>query len=768
MKIKTQLRLTFVLLLFFPLALGIVSFFQSVKLKKQVQLIYEHPFQVRHSLDNLKADVLSIRVLLNELFLTSDEPGFNHSLKKFEQLQGDAKRKLEVLYNEYLGPVSDIDSVNHALDTWLWGAGETIRHFSNGEIQEAMQHHRSFDIESPQVIRLMTTIDRVNLFTDQKAKETINDTHSLNRKFYVRVFILIFSSLIFLLILFFMLYKNISAPLEEIERVTDGFIRGGMASRVSYQSENEFGTLATSFNLLANQIQNNIELKERIAGINRKMIVVTEIVPFFRSLLQELLTNTNSQIAAVYLLSKDKKNFEYFDSIGLDNESIKSFNATNPEGEFGATLVSRKIELIKQIPKNTSFIFKTVSGKFIPREIVTIPVIAEETVIGIISLASVRAYKKSALDFVADIHDILNARVNGILDFRKIKEFSEKLATQNNKLTTQNNELEVQANELAQQNSELEVQKRQLEEASRMKTIFLSNMSHELRTPLNSVIALSGVLSHRLAGKISDDEFSYIEVIERNGKHLLSLINDILDLSRIEVGREKVELSEFDMVQLTNEIVELIQPLAEEKKIQLSVVNSLRGKLFYSDRKKCRHILQNVVGNAVKFTEKGKVEVIILQNNNGVVITVTDTGIGISKQDLPYIFDEFRQADGTTSRQFDGSGLGLAIAKKYARLLGGTISVESTLGKGSVFTISLPVSEKFYDLQDAEGVGFNNPVSENHKREFLKVVPAGKTVLVVDDNEPVIIQLKDILDEYDLNVLVAGNGREALEIVSKV
>ena len=304
------------------------------------------------------------------------------------------------------------------------------------------------------------------------------------------------------------------------------------------------------------------------------------------------------------------------------------------------------------------------------------------------------------------------------------------------------------------------MQKNQLNESNRLKTIFLSNMSHELRTPLNSVIALSGVLNRRLSGKIADEEYSYLDVIERNGKQLLSLINDILDLSRIEAGREDVEINRFNVRELINEVVEMIDPQASQKNISLHYLSGSDIKPIKSDYVKCRHILQNIVSNAVKFTEEGGVEIIAEEVDQSIRITVNDTGIGIDQEQIHLIFDEFRQADGSSSRKYGGTGLGLAIAKKYAELLGGSIEVESIRGKGSKFTLNLPLQyisiqeniETYVDQMKPTKSSFNGEMNTS-----------GKTILLVEDTEAVIVQLKDILLQQGYKVMVAHNGNEALD-----
>ncbi|MFZ4549900.1 MAG: response regulator, partial [Bacteroidales bacterium] len=347
----------------------------------------------------------------------------------------------------------------------------------------------------------------------------------------------------------------------------------------------------------------------------------------------------------------------------------------------------------------------------------------------------------------------------------RIKTFSAKMELQNHELESQKMELYSQSAELQEQNSELEMQKSQLNEANRLKTNFLSNMSHELRTPLNSVIALSGVLNRRLAKQIPEEEYSYLEVIERNGKHLLTLINDILDISRIEAGREEIEITTFNINNLIAEAISLIYPQAKEKDVELLQDNGDQELNISSDSDKIRHILQNLIGNAVKFTDTGTINVSSAKSENGISISVSDTGIGIDEAHLPHIFDEFRQADGSTSRRFGGSGLGLAIAKKYTNLLGGTITVKSLIGEGSEFTFMLPLRYA------AENRIIDQPVPEQFTHKLKPVpgkftsVPAVKTILLVEDSDPAIIQMKDILHESGYSVLAAHNGGEALQII---
>jgi len=324
----------------------------------------------------------------------------------------------------------------------------------------------------------------------------------------------------------------------------------------------------------------------------------------------------------------------------------------------------------------------------------------------------------------------------------------------------------MQADELTEQNIELEMQKNMLDEASKLKSSFLSNMSHELRTPLNSVIALASVLNRRLRGTIPEEEYGYLDVIERNGKQLLALVNDILDLARIEAGKEEITISCFNIRELVGEVVAMIEPQAQENEIFL--LNHVSGDLpsISSDISMCRHILQNIISNAVKFTQEGSVEISAALVSGSFQISITDTGIGMSADQLRYIFDEFRQADERTSRKYGGTGLGLAIAKKYAGLLQGSIGVDSMPGGGSTFTLKLPLMLESLatgkTLQSVELTGVSKPMGVTGT-----LTGQGKYILLVEDSEPAIIQMKDILAEQGYQVVVARNGQEALDKIEK-
>jgi len=238
---------------------------------------------------------------------------------------------------------------------------------------------------------------------------------------------------------------------------------------------------------------------------------------------------------------------------------------------------------------------------------------------------------------------------------------------------------------------EIEEKSRQIEAANRHKSEFLANMSHELRTPLNAIIGFSEVLQEKLFGELNEKQAEYTDDILTSGRHLLSLINEILDLSKVEAGRMELELATFDLPLAIENARTFVRERATRHGITLDVKIDERLGDIVGDERKIKQILLNLLSNAVKFTpEGGRIGINARQMNGSVEISVTDTGIGIAQEDQPRIFEEFRQV-GSYAHKIEGTGLGLTLAKKFVELHGGRIWVESEVGKGSKFTFMLPI-----------------------------------------------------------------------------
>ncbi len=398
---------------------------------------------------------------------------------------------------------------------------------------------------------------------------------------------------------------------------------------------------------------------------------------------------------------------------------------------------------------------------------------------------------------------------------KQLKASEEELKIQHEELMSTNQELEEKGELLQERNLiinqkhqelekasiELEKKAEELALSSKYKSEFLANMSHELRTPLNSILLLSKLLSENNDGNLNADQIEYATVINGSGNGLLELINEILDLSKIESGKMDVYKENIPVAYLTKNTDNIFKPLAKNKGISfISAIESDIPESIFTDRIKVEQVLKNLISNSMKFTENGEVKLQVYNADPNyvenlkllscpyVIFEVTDTGIGIPQNKLEQIFEAFQQADGSTRRKYGGTGLGLAISREIAHLLNGKIIVKSEVGVGSTFQFIIPATNVSQDQNSVLGADettsakkvievsesttaslnpeapeikdANKPVYVSHK------ALVGKKILIVDDDNRNIFSLKNLLESQKIEVAVAMNGKEALKVMS--
>lgn len=376
---------------------------------------------------------------------------------------------------------------------------------------------------------------------------------------------------------------------------------------------------------------------------------------------------------------------------------------------------------------------------------------------------------------------------------RALKESQSRLEQQQHELEQINSELEEQTKQLSSQKDDLErahisvqIKAQELEKASQYKSDFLANMSHELRTPLNSSLILAKLLADNPQGNLTPEQIKFAATIQSSGNDLLTLINDILDLSKIESGHMEVLPESVSIKRIAENIKFSFDQMAKEKGLKLIInIDANCPSNIHTDRLRLEQIIKNLLSNAIKFTQKGQVELNIHKSgSNEINISVKDTGIGISEEQQRIVFDPFRQADGTTSRKYGGTGLGLSISRELARLLGGSITLSSALGEGSNFTIHIPMT---YDAKNVQSPNYNDNTPSAHTTESSPAISGGVTptklsdryeddrdhlsksrhsILVIEDDVAFSRIIYDLAHELNFDCLTAHTAEEGI-IVAK-
>jgi len=766
LKVRTKLLFGIGIIILMVILMGWLSYRQSSRMWENTDALYKHPFKVNIAIREIETNILKIRHGMTEVMLSGSQDEYHLIVRHLNENEALISRLLDTIYAQYLGDRRSIDTISVAIKDWNLVRQEAISLYQAGKIKEAVEITKGRESKAANTV--LRKIIVIKDFSLNRAKEFYNSALKEKNDLATRSMVMLLLILGLSVVILITVMHSITLPLKEITMVTEQHRLGNYHAKSNLESTNEIGQLSAAINRMADSIRYDMSVKKNTAAILDAMLGQEQLMSFCQSVIGKLISVTDSNIGAIYLLNKENTTFEPYFSIGLSSDKIRSFSAVANEGEFGIALSSRVITRSTVIDDDTLFIYSAVTGNFKPREIITIPLLQFDKIIGMLSFASISNYSPEAIEVFNNSWNNLNAGISGILAFESIRSYAGQLDIQNERLVEQSTELQMQTDELIIQNTELEIQKRQIDEANQLKSQFLSSMSHELRTPLNSVIALSGVLIKRLKKLIPTEEYSFLEIIERNGKQLLMLINDVLDLSRIEAGKTQVQYSKLSLSDQVQSILSTMQTIIADKNIL--VKNNIGNDipLVTTDSTKLYHILQNIIGNAIKFTETGSVEISARLDHEYVQIAIKDTGIGIPADQIPHIFEEFRQVDGTASRKTGGVGLGLSIADKYCQVIDASIEVESEPGKGSVFTVKIPVEPPYWAsfkaANEADDLYYEKePVVLNLEEMDGK----GKKILVVEDNEPAIIQLSEILIEQGYQLEVTRNGQEALGSVTK-
>ncbi len=567
------------------------------------------------------------------------------------------------------------------------------------------------------------------------------------------------ASALAVLLLALLLGRVVARPIVAMAEVAERIRGGDLEARCEVAGDDEVAHLGRALDDMTGTVRSELIVREAVAEVAATAAAAQHVDELAGDLVAVLARVTGAPVAAWYRRDDSGRKLRLLTALGLRADAPAEFDAAHHEGELGVALARRAVCYTRALPDDSAFTFKAVAGTVLPRELATVPLSVDGRTEAVISLASPAGFEPEHRQVLEQTRVPLQTALSSLLAAERVARLAGELQAANESLQATNEELASQAEELRVQAEELVAQRAQVEQADRLKSEFLANMSHELRTPLNSMLALTQLMATRGPGTDPAQEAEYLGVIERNGRQLLALINDLLDLSKIEAGQQEVALGEVEPAAAARAAVDTVEPLAAEKGLALELAVADDAPTLRSDRAKVRRILLNLLSNAVKFTEAGRVELRVAPAGDGVAFAVRDTGPGIAEADRELVFDAFRQVDGSATRRHGGTGLGLAISRRLARLLGGDLTVDSEVGRGSTFTLTLPGR---YPEDRSEAAVVRERTTP--PRGSL-AVPAQPRVLVVEDDPIAAIQIRSVLEEQGCEVAVAVGGERGVAAV---
>ncbi|HET6725798.1 MAG TPA: response regulator, partial [Gammaproteobacteria bacterium] len=610
---------------------------------------------------------------------------------------------------------------------------------------------------------------------------------------------------------------NLTLQVRAIGDVATAVTKGDLTQSIDVEARGEVAFLKDNINqmirTLAETTRANREqdwLKTNLTRFTRMLQGQRDLLTVAQQVLSELVEVVDAQYGAFYMaqsVGDGDMILNLFASYGYTEREGLAKSFRWGEGMVGQAAFEKERIMILDVPPDYVRIASSL-GEASPRNIVVVPILFESEVKGVIELATFREFTPTQLDFIDQLLESLGIVVATIEATMRTDQLliqsqsmGEELQKQQDALQKTNAELEENARQLTSQRDEVERKNRQVELArqeleekaeqlaltSKYKSQFLANMSHELRTPLNSLLILSRQLAENVHNNLNQKQVEYADTIYQSGADLLALINEILDLARVESGTIAIDASEIQFAVLEEYVDRSFRQLAEEKGLTLDIeIDKNLPEHLATDDMRLRQILRNLLSNAIKFTETGGVTLRIeaakpdSRGRPRVSFSVSDTGIGIDPDKHQIVFEAFQQADGGTSRKYGGTGLGLAISREIAQLLGGDLSVKSQLGAGSTFKLVLPLRYKPVDasmteahsadaklsdfeiLDDEEPQGL--PVVRQIEDDRGRIGDNDRVLLIAETDETVARTLLTLARKQGFRVVVALAGFDAIQL----
>lgn len=844
--IRSKVTLGYVIIVLALIVSALFLNHQMRSLQEERNQIIKYDSQILKLSNNIEKYLLEMQSGKRGYVITGDEQYLESYYQANENWEKDYNSLYSLLKDkpEQLEKLTVIkSSINH----WISTSGDPVIDMKREGRTEELNKYFSEDENSSDLNLTKQQFEEFRIAESEAIITSTSELDSRNNRISIALtaflIIVTLTAITFATTVSNSIIKTVRSVTNSIHKISAS--EGDYGERVKVTTNDEIKELAIATNKLLDNMENREWLQSNLASLLTKYQGISSINKLSETFLSEVTKSTRATYGAFYVANKNLDDSEYIKTASFSGsvEDIGRESFKLGEGLIGQVAIKQEVFHSNNVPKNYRLIH-TGLGETPPKSILIVPVKFDDKVIAVIELASMEDFNPLEIELVENVVESFGITVNSILDRMEIvrllnesRAMTEELQAQSEELQSQSEELQSQSEELQMQteeltiinekleertkdaeakSKELEIAKKELEAtagqlilSSNYKSEFLANMSHELRTPLNSILILSEMLGENDNNNLTEEQAEFAKVIHSSGQDLLALINDILDLSKVEAGKLDILFGEVNMSELPHLLEQTFAPIAKQKELNFNIMKSPNVEdIFHTDEKRFNQILKNLLSNAFKFTEQGSVTLTIGKlneqqlsadmqqlSNNWLEISVKDTGIGISKEKHQLIFESFQQADGATVRKYGGTGLGLSISKEFSKLLGGWIDLQSEEGKGSTFTLTLPslpngiskdcLEELNKDLikmgheeiaaaQVMEDIPLQEDLEEAIEQEAIPHLPSlatehdifeGKNVLIVDDDNRNIFALKTALEHNGVNILVAKHGLECLEIM---
>lgn len=764
--------------------------------------------------------------------------------KEYEDQLFSISRNIDVLRTEYdTIPKSQKEIKLFNKIILEWGnynelSNNLITTSRNLKNEQALEFHQ--EKSKRNFYNLKYHIEELNNLQKQKAKLSFEISNNIYEKGINFTIILFFIFLTLSIGVAIFLVRNITVPIRQLVQAAESVAKGNLQVILSIENRDEIGKLANAFNDMTASIretkkENEVRdwLKSGQNELNEKMRGDWDMQALSENIITYLSGYLDAQVGTLYLWEEEEEVLKLSAGYAFSHREYLNNKIKLGEGMVGQAAYEKKMLSLSHIPDGYIRI-RSALGETSPRNVIVAPCIYENKVVAVLEFGTIRNFLSKEISFLEMITENIaiafhstkaSEKIKYLLDAsrsqaeelqkqqtelkgsnnelqaqtRALKETEGELLAQQEELRASNEELEEktqfleqQKNEIAEKNAalqkaqnELELKAQELENASKYKSEFLANMSHELRTPLNSLLILTQNLMENKDQNLETKQIESLRIIHKSGKDLLSLINDILDLSKIEAGKMYVNIEKINLKDVSKNIISIFEHMVLSKPIDLKVeIDPKLPSFINSDFLRFDQILKNLISNAIKFTKEGSViirfyrpdnSVIFKQKNlnaeNTIAISVKDTGIGIPDKKQKLIFDAFQQVEGGTSRKYGGTGLGLSISTNIVKLLGGELKLKSLVGKGSEFLFYIPMNL----VEDKVFTNKNKNEQETTKKEEISKEIEAKTyditgknkILIIENNQNFAEILAEQCKEKGFEPLIAHSGEEGLRLLEE-